>query len=87
MQNNEMEELRSEIKAKGVALLAEKVAHSRAEVERQSLLAEVARVQRGIADSNQESAAAQKEIDSMQTAMSLAGKVCPALMPPNLPLQ
>ena len=75
MQNQKVGDLQADIKAKDTELLSEKAAHSKVENERQALLAEIARVQRGIADSSQENAATQKELDNMCAAISIAGQV------------
>ena len=74
-QNQEVKELQADIRAKDVELLAEKAAHCRVETERQALLVEIARVQRSIAVSSQESAATQKELDNMCAAINVAGQV------------
>lgn len=79
LQNLESNELKVELKAKDAALLTEKATYNKAESERQGLLIELARVQKNVADNSQESAAAQKEIDSMNNAIVLASQVCAGL--------
>ena len=75
LQNHKVKELQTDIKAKELELLSEKAGHSKVETERQALLVEIGRVQRNIAMSSEETAATQKELDNMCTAINVAGQV------------
>lgn len=77
MQTQQVEAQRQDLKTKEAALLSEKQSHARIEAEKQSLLIELGRVQKNLADTSQETAATQKELDSMCNAVSLAGQVRP----------
>ena len=75
IQVRQVEDLRADLKAKEAAFAAVKTTQSKTESERQVLLAELARVQRNITESSLENAETQKQMTSMNSAITLAGKV------------
>ena len=75
LQTQQVEDLRGDLKAKEIALLAERSAHGRAEAEKQSLAGELARVQASITENKQEAATVQTELDNLSHAANLADQV------------
>jgi len=74
--------LRSDLKAKESAYLAEKFAHSKAETERQTLLTELDGVQKAMAEATREACSVQAEVDRMSSVVAKADQVFLKPSPP-----
>ena len=75
MQNQQVELLREDVRAKEAALMKEHFAHSKAEAERQTLVGEVAEVEKAVASSESSAKAQRAELHRLTAIVTEADQV------------